>query len=103
MSAEVNFWTAMGPMRKQVLSWLLAASLVYAVLPVLFDEEILMGLYAIVYGLYAAGDVMFAVYQLYSGKVSGVVFIFRLWHAFVVMLLLLLGFGLGGLAMLISR
>jgi hypothetical protein len=101
--SKQNFWSAMGPVRRQVLSWLLAASLIFAVLPVVFDDGLLMGTYGAVYGLYAMGDGLFAVYQLFSGRISGVVFMYRLWHAFVVMLLLLLAFGLGGLATLVSR
>ena len=99
----MNFWQAIGPLRRQVLSWLVGASLIFAVLPVLFDDAALMAIYASVYGVYAIGDVLCAVYQLFSGRISGVVFIYRLWHAFAVLGLLVLAFGLGGLAMVISR
>ena len=101
--SNTNFWSAIGPVRRQVLSWLVGASLVFAVLPLLFDDGVLMGLYGAVYGVYALGDGLYAVYQLFTGRISGVIFLYRLWHAFVVMGLLLMAFMLGGMATLISR
>ena len=101
--SSTNFWSAIGPLRRQILIWLVGASLIFAVLPVLFDEQTVMAVYASVYGVYAIGDGLCAAYQLISGRISGVVFIYRLWHALVVMLLLMLAYLLGGLATLISR
>jgi hypothetical protein len=101
--SSTNFWSAIGPLRRQVLIWLVGASLIFAVLPVLFDDATVMAIYASLYGVYAIGDGLCALYQVFSGRISGVVCIYRLWHAFVVLLLLLLAFGLGGLATLISR
>jgi hypothetical protein len=99
----MNFWQAIGPQRRQILGWLLVAGLVFAVLPVVLDEQWVMAVYATVYGLYALGDGLLAVYQITTGSINGVVFIYRLWHAFAVMLILVLAFMLGGLATLISR
>ena len=90
--------TAIGPFRRQVL--VLAgrcASLVFAVLPVLFDDAnrdggLCLAVRGVCHRRWAVCGV-----SVFSGRISGVVFIYRLWHAFVVLLLLLLAFGLGGI------
>jgi len=99
MNQETNFWNAIGHNRIKILNILIAAALVFAVLPILFEEETVMGIYGAVFSFYAFGDSFFALYQLIRRQITAVVFLYRLWHAFFVMLLLVLCFLLGGLAM----
>ncbi len=103
MSIEVTFWSAIGPCRQKILNILIGAALVFSILPVFFDEEMLMGLYALTFGLYAIGDWILAIFQLIRREISGSMFIYRLWHGFIVMIILLMAFMLGGLAMTIYR
>lgn len=103
MSIEVTFWNAIGPFRQKILNILIVAALVFSILPVFFDEEFVMGVYAITFGLYAIGDWTFAFFQLLKREISGIIFIYRLWHGFAVLIILLMAFMLGGLAMIVYR
>lgn len=98
MNQQMGFWQAIGTSRKKILQYFIVAMLLFAVLPVFFSDELIMTIYALVFLSYGLFEFFLDIYQLLTRKINSVVFLYRIWYFFIIMLLLVTSYLLGGLA-----